>query len=99
MAVEILTEKLNRVIAGEETMYKLIFLDYNMTEGRMNGPETAKQLRQIMKMYEGNYQTVNFARPFICCLTAQSGKKFRDAAISQGMDNYYLKPIDFHELD
>ena len=37
-AIEIFHEKLNRVAQGEDTMYKLIFLDYNMREDGMNGP-------------------------------------------------------------
>ena len=79
-------------------MYKLIFLDFNLRDG-MNGPETAFQMRKIFQSYEANHQTTFFTRPYICCLTAQSGKKFRDVAISNGMDNFYTKPINFTALE
>lgn len=62
-------------------MYKLIFLDYNMQEG-MNGPETSMLLRQIQSNYEAENPAINFTRPYICCLTANSGKRFRDEAKS-----------------
>lgn len=49
-AILVFTEKLERVLKGEETMYKVIFLDYNMQDG-MNGPDTAMQMFHILTSY------------------------------------------------
>ena len=39
-----------------------------------------------------------FAMPYICCLTAYSGKQYREKAFSAGIDEFYVKPLSTDDL-
>ena len=37
--------------------------------------------------------------PYICCLTAYSGKEFRDEAMAAGVDEFCLKPLSSENFE
>ena len=43
IALELIKERLNKVLQGQAVMYKFILMDYSMPE--MNGPQTALEIR------------------------------------------------------
>ena len=43
IALELIKERLNKVLQGQAIMYKFILMDYSMPE--MDGPETALKIR------------------------------------------------------
>ena len=77
--------------------FKLIILDYNMPG--MNGPETASEMhRSFQRFQAANPLTTPLKMPHLCCLTASSGKKFRDKALGAGIDDFCLKPLSIEHL-
>lgn len=92
-AIEILRE---RLLIAERPHFKLILLDFNMPG--MSGPETAKEIRRMVDEFREEKMQPNYPDPFICCLTANTGKTFRDEAIDAGMDDFMQKPLYLENL-
>ena len=59
----------------------------------LSGAETARRMRRMLAEFKKTNPDSSFATPYICCLTAFSGKEFRDKAIGAGMDEFFLKPL------
>ena len=70
-------------------MYEMILMDYSMPE--CNGIEATKEIRSFLT-------SAGDKQPYICCLTAYSDQKFKDAAMEAGMDNLLVKPIFYESM-
>ena len=76
---------------------KLIILDYSMPG--MSGPETAQELHKLIREFNRKADSETLLeRPYICCLTAYSGKEYSDKAMDAGMDEFCKKPLSTESL-
>ena len=46
-ALSLISNRLQKIIQGRSTMYKIILMDYSMPD--MNGPQTVKKIREILQ--------------------------------------------------
>lgn len=92
-ALELLGERLKALVEGDITkpLYKLIVIDYSMPG--LSGPETAREMCKMFEQFKEANDGLIWQIPYLVCLTAYSGKEFRDEAIGAGMNEFCLKPI------
>ena len=75
------------LVNAGKPVYKLIMMDYSMPD--CNGPEATKRIREFL-----NQRGIpRKKQPYICLLTAYSGKSYKKNAIESGMDACLNKPV------
>ncbi len=75
-AVQVIKDQVN----SGRPVYKLIMMDYSMPD--INGPEASKRIREFLT----ERGIPRKSQPYICLLTAYSGKKYHENALEAGMD-------------
>ena len=77
-ALKLLESRLKSKFAADSFLspFKLILCDYNM-QG-MSGPETAREMHRMLDQFKEDNPDITLQIPYICCLTAYSGREQRD---------------------
>ena len=91
--LQLVRERSNHVREGHGQMYKLILLDYSMSD--LDGPQVASAIREH---FETSDWLCTRHRPYICCVTAYQEASFKNKAFSSGMDRFVSKPVSNDQL-
>ena len=85
-AVNIVEDRIAKVLRGTAEMFKILLIDYSMPD--MDGLELVRKLRSLLEEHN-----LSDKQPIYCCCTAYNTAEHRDIAISSGFDYFMVKPI------
>ena len=69
---------------GEAQIYKVILLDYSMPG--IGGLAVAEVICKLVQEHR-------VRKPYLCCVTAYTSTRHRDAALAAGFDRFITKPV------
>ncbi len=72
----------------EKEHFDIILMDVNLGQGKMNGTDTLKKIKQ-----HPEYKDVP-----VIAITSYSFPEDEDELLNQGFDDYFAKPVEFSKL-
>lgn len=79
-------------LLSKEPFYKLILMDFNMTE--CHGPDAAAAILKLLKEHRPEDPEV-----LICCVTAYETPEYMKAAFASGMKMFEKKPLSSESIE
>ena len=83
-AIELVSERIQKVIQSEATMYQIILLDFSMPG--IGGLAVAEKICQLVAEH-------GIKKPYLCCCTAYDSFEHQEKAKKAGFDQFVTKPV------